>query len=166
MSKTWVRVISILEIIGGVFGIIFVAWQLATIPLDSRTLILACITLLTYIFSFIAGIALWREHPFGRIASIIIQAIQLPKYVSQPLIFMFSFGFDAYGYCALSNNLNPIVGFEFKFLAFNQLSVNVTDAQVGFGVSISACIFLVKLLKYKLGVFSREGAQEENTFST
>ncbi len=163
MSKSWVRVIAILEIVGSVFGIIFIAWQLAIIPIDSRTLILACIALSVYIFSFIAGLALWWEHPFGRIASIIIQAIQLPEYASQLVVFMFSFGFDAYVYCALSNNLNPILGFEFKLLAFNQLFVNVPNAAVGFGVSIPACIFLAKLLKYKPRAFLQDETQEEKT---
>lgn len=149
MPKIWVRIIAILEVVGGIFGIVFVAKQTADNAIDSLNLVLALISVAIYVFSFIAGIALWREQPFGRIASIVVQAIQLPKYASQLLVFMFSFGFDTYVYGALANNASPILGFELKFLAFSQLSVNVADVPAGFGVSISAAIFLAMLFKYK-----------------
>ncbi len=79
MSKIWIRLIAILEIVGGVCGIAFVGWQFVTLPTHRHTLIFASIALVVYVFSFIAGIALWLERPFGRVASIIVQAIQLPK---------------------------------------------------------------------------------------
>jgi hypothetical protein len=149
MSKFWIRLIAILEIIGGLCGIVFVALELVAGPTDRQTLILAAIALAVYLFSLIAGITLWIRRPFGRVASIIIQAIQLPKYMSQLLIFMFSFGADAYVYGILTNKAQAIFGFEFKFLAFNQLFVNVADSPAGFGISIPACAFLVMLLKDK-----------------
>ena len=149
MSKFWIRLIAILEIIGGLSGIVFVALELVAAPTDRQTLILASIAMAVYLFSLIAGITLWIGRPFSRVASIIIQAIQLPKYLSQLLIFMFSFGFDAYVYGILTSNAQAIFGFEFKFLAFNQLFVNVADSPAGFGISIPACAFLVMLLRYK-----------------
>lgn len=149
MSKFWIRLIAILEIVGGVCGIVFQVPYLLAAPADRHPLMLAGIAFAIYLLSLVAGVTLLLERPFGRIASIVIQAIQLPKYMSQLLIFMFSFGFDAYIYGMLTNNAQPIFGFEFKFLAFNQVFMNVADAPAGFGVSIPACAFLVMLLKYR-----------------
>jgi hypothetical protein len=150
MSKLWVRLLAVLEIVGGVFGIAFVLSQVAAGPNNRLTLVFALIAFVVYILSFVAGVALLRNHRFGRIGSIIIQSVQLPKYSSQLFVFMFSFGFDAYLYFGLTNAMNAITGFHFKFLAFNQLFVNVSDAPVIFGVSISASIFLTMLLRHKL----------------
>ena len=149
MSKFWIRLIAILEIVGGVFGISFSLWQIMAGQNSGVTLVLTATGSTVYLLSFVAGVALLRRHCFGRLGSIIVQCIQLPKYSSQLLVFMFSFGFDAYLYFALTNTANAIMGFEFKFLAFNQLFVNVADAPVLFGVSIPASIFLALLLKDK-----------------
>jgi hypothetical protein len=161
MSKIWIRIISVLEIVGGLSGIAFVVWELVALPVDRHRVAMGAIALAVYVFSFIAGVALWLGHPFGRLASIVVQAIQLPKYISQLGIFMFSFGFDAYVYGMLTNNAQPIFGFEFKFLAFNQLFLSVPDAPVGFGISISSCVFLGMLLKSKPKNLSRGASPDE-----
>ena len=154
MSNFWIRLIAILEIVGSIFGIAFVVLQVVAGQTGLR---FATIAFAVYILSFGAGVALLRNHPFGRIGSIIVQCIQLPKYASHLFVFMFSFGFDAYLYFALTNTANAITGIEFKVLAFNQLFVNVADATVIFGISIPASVFLAMLLKYK----PRIGASED-----
>jgi hypothetical protein len=98
MSKIWIRIISILEIVGGLSGIAFVVREIVTAPTDHHPVVIGAIALAVYALSLFAGIALWLERPFARVASIVVQAIQLPKYISQLVIFMFSFGFDAYVY--------------------------------------------------------------------
>jgi len=160
MSKIWIRIISILEIVGGLSGIAFVVWEIVAVPTDRHPVVIVAIALAVYVFSFIAGIALWLERPFGRVASIVVQAIQLPKYFSQLIIFMFSFGLDAYVYGMLSPNAQPVFGFELKFLAFNQLFVNVPDAPAGFGISISSCVFLGMLLKFKPKRLSQDASND------
>jgi hypothetical protein len=147
MSKSWTYLIAILEIVGGIWGIAFVVWQSWVVPLDRYTFPFAVIIFVVYSLSLAAGIALALGRKFGRVGSIAVQAIQLPKYGSQLLVFMFSFGFDAYVYGMFTNNAQAAFGIEFKFLAFNQLFVNVTDAPVMFGISIPACGFLVMLLR-------------------
>lgn len=160
MSKIWIRIISILEIIGGLSGIAFVAWEIVAAPTDHNSLVIGAIALAVYVFSFIAGVALWLERPFGRVASIVVQAIQLPKYISQLIIFMFSFGLDVYVYGMLTTNAQPVFGFELKFPAFNQLFVNVPDAPVGFGISISSCVFLGMLLRFKPKRLSQDAGND------
>jgi len=157
MSNIWIRIISVLEIIGGISGIASVMWEFLTTPIN-RPRLFTAIALVVYVISLFAGIALWRGHSLGRVASIVVQAIQLPKYMSQLFIFTFSFGFDAYVYGILTNSLQPVFGFEVRFLAFNQLFVNVADAPVGFGISIPACVFLAILWKFKPKVLSQDPA--------
>jgi hypothetical protein len=79
MSKISIRIISILEIIGGLSGIGFVVWEIVAAPSGHHPVVIGAIVLTIYVFSFIAGVALWLERPFGRFASILVQAIQLPK---------------------------------------------------------------------------------------
>jgi hypothetical protein len=150
MSKTWVRIISVLEIVGGVVGIGFVIWALLATPFNAWTLIIAPIAISIYILSLVAGVALWRGNSFGRKASIVVQAIQLPKIISPLVIFMFSVGFDLWVQFLLTRGFSNL-GFEFRFLAFSQIFFNVQDAPFGLGVSITACIFLAMLLRHKPG---------------
>ena len=148
MSKAWVRIISVLEVIGGVFGIGFVIWWLMAAPTNAFTVILVPIPMSIYVLSLVAGVALWRGSSFGRKASIVVQAIQVPKIVSPPIIFMFSFGFDLWVHILFANGFSNL-GFEFRFLAFNQFFINVQDGSFGLGVSLTAIVFLTMLLRHK-----------------
>jgi len=139
-----------LELVGGVVGIGYEIWWLLATPFNALTLILAPIPISIYILSLVAGVALWRGNSFGRKASIVVQAIQLPKIVSPLIIFMFSFGFDLWVHILPTRRFSNL-GFEFRFLAFNQFFFNVQDAPCGLGVSITACIFLAALLRHKPG---------------
>jgi hypothetical protein len=113
-------------------------------------LILAPIPISIYILSLVAGVALWRDNSFGRKASIVVQAIQLPKSVSPLIIFTFSFGFDIWAHILLTGEFSKL-GFEFRSLADTEFLFNMQDAPFGLGVSITACIFLAMLLRHKPG---------------
>src|SRR5262245_26314917 len=111
MSKTWVRIISVSEIVGGVAGAGLVIWMLLAAPFNALALIFAPLPFSINILSLVAGVALWRGSSFGRKASIVVQAIQLPKIVSPLIIFMFSFGFDLWVQILLTEGLSNL-GFE------------------------------------------------------
>lgn len=147
MSKFWTYLIATLEIVGGLCGVIFIIWQSVTTPLAPHNIPVAIIILAIYVLSFAGGIGLLLGRNFGRVASIVVQVIQLPKYSSQVLIFMFSFGFDVYVYGMLTNTAQTIFGVEFKLLAFYQLFATVIDAPVLVGISIPATVFLTMLLR-------------------
>jgi hypothetical protein len=148
MAKVWIRIISVLEIIGGIFGILFTAWQIAVSPINIFTIIFGLVILGIYVLSLVAGVALWQGRPFGRTASIIVQAIQLPKIMSPTIIFTFSFGLDLWIHFLLSETVTK-VGFEFRFLAYNEFFLNMQGAPLGLGISIISCIFLPMLVRYK-----------------
>jgi hypothetical protein len=156
MTKTWLRIISILEIVGGIFGIIILIWWFLVSPFNIYSLLIAPIPIAICIFSILAGYWLWIGNRFGRTASIIVQAIQLPKIFSSFVIFMFSFGFDVWVQFLILNNGLSNFGVEFRFLAFNQLFFNVENAPTGVGISITALIFLMMLINYRPEVFVEE----------
>ena len=147
MTLTWRRIIAALEMVGGIFGIAFLAWELANTQVGGATLLVAAVVLIIYVLSLVAGVLLWRDHKWGRLTSIIVQAIQLPKILSPILIFNICFGLDLYPYLMLGIHGLFGVGFELKLLAFYQLHVGVPVPGIGLGVSIPACIFLTALIK-------------------
>jgi hypothetical protein len=149
MERVWMRIVAALEIIGGIFGLVFVlSWFLAA-PFSVPALLIAPIPIGIYVLSLAAGIALWRGSPFGRKASIVVQAIQVPKIISPSVIFMFSFGLDLWIHYLWLGEFSRL-GFEVRFLAFNEFFFNAQGAPIGFGISITACATLLLLLrKYK-----------------
>jgi|RhiMethySRZTD1v2_1073278.scaffolds.fasta_scaffold19612_4 hypothetical protein len=147
--KTWLRIIAGLEVAGGLSGIGLITWQVLIATETIHAPLAAVIAFGVYILSIVAGITLWQEQPFGRKTSIIIQMIQLPKFLSVPLTFFFSFGFDLYIYLVSIAEFSNL-RINLKLGAYHQLYINLPNAPFGIGVSIPACIFLAKLLSYKL----------------
>jgi hypothetical protein len=98
--------------------------------------------------SLLAGLLLWRDHRAGRMASIIVQVIQLPKVFSSVFSFLFSFGFDVYPYIVVARGVSRVdVGFQ--LFAFYNLYLNQPRIPVAFGISIPAAVFLIMLLRSK-----------------
>ena len=154
--RIWFRIISILEIIGGVSGVMFIIWWFLVSPFNIYSLLLAPIPAAVSIFSIFAGYWLWTGHRFGRISSIIVQAIQVLKIFSPLIIFMFSFGFDVWVQFLISNDGFSNLGIEFRFLSFNQLFFGVENAPTGLGISITALAFLLMLINYRPKVFEEK----------
>jgi hypothetical protein len=58
MFKVWIRLIAILEIMRGVFGIAFELRRLFAYPTDRHAVALSGIVFAVYLLSLVAGIAL------------------------------------------------------------------------------------------------------------
>ncbi len=150
MSVAWRRVIGALEIIGGASGLALLSWEIAQVQLNIILLIFALILFSLYILSLLAGVLLWRDHKWGRLTSIIVQAAQLPKIFTPILVFNICFGLDVYPYLMVGTTDGfsfYSIGADMKLLAFHQLHINATFPAAGLGVSIPACIFLTALIK-------------------
>src|SRR5688572_1301239 len=89
-----VRMIAILEMLGGVAGVGVVFWQILAAPDEDPSVTLAPVAAALYLFSFVAGLLLWGKKPFGRKASMAIQVLQVPKLMSPQIAFIFSVGCD------------------------------------------------------------------------
>lgn len=147
MNKFWLRTISLLEIIGGTCGLLFVL-----IGPVFQNVLAGFYTVVPFfiainILSLAAGIYLWKGTNFGRNTSIVVQFIQLPKIVSSYLVFSFSFGFDVFlQIIAYQDSLIP--GVQFRLLTDDQLFILMDPSYGGFGISIVSIIFLFKLFTY------------------
>ncbi len=145
-----IKFISVLEIVGGVCGIGFLVWVFASTPYNPLALLIAPIPLSIDALSLVAGISLWRGSSFGRKASIVVQTIQIPKLISPLLTFTFSFGLDVWVHYLLAGDFAKL-GVQFNVLAFNAFYINMADAPMGLGVSLTACVFLALLFRYQPG---------------
>jgi hypothetical protein len=143
MSKIPIKVIAVLQIIGGIASVVFMPWT-QILHINILALPIAIIVLLINLLAVVAGIALWGETSFGRNASLAVQAIQLPKIMSAAIVFMFSFGLDVWVHASAGG----VVGIQFSIFN-NQLFLNVPDAPGALGISITSVIALVILKKYK-----------------
>jgi hypothetical protein len=148
MTNIWLRTIAGLEVVGGLWGVGIALWQMMTVPLNAQLAALIMAIVGIYVLSVVAGVGLWLDHSFGRLLSIIVQAIQLPKLLSPPLIFFFSAGLDLY-FCWTMFARPSHLMVDIKVGAYHQIFFNAPGTPFGLGMSIPACVFLVKLLKCK-----------------
>jgi hypothetical protein len=148
MPKLLRLLIAGLELTGGVCGLVILVKQLPTFRIDAHVIILSPIAIGIFLMSFIAGMLLWVDHRAGRITSIIVQFLQLPKLASPLLIFMFSFGFDFYPYVVAARGVSKVET-DFKLLAFYNLYLNRPGFPFAFGISIPAIVFLIVLIRHR-----------------
>lgn len=158
--KIWIKLISILEIIGGLFGIGFMVWVILTNLDKSFAIVIALASIAIFTLSLVAGITLWLGSKFGRYASIIVQLTQLVKIISPPIIFKFSFGLDIWVHILRSAG-GTDAGFNFAVLAASEVFFDTSIAATGFGISIISCIFLLILLSHNPH-YTVKGASHES----
>ncbi len=122
-------------------------FQLRSVYLSAPVVMLAGILVAVYILSAVAGILLWRGSSVGRILSIVIQLVQLPKLASTKLAFMMSFGFD-FSFMIVSSH-GPSgygLGFNAKIGADHMLFIGNPNISFSVGISLVSCVFLYKLM--------------------
>jgi hypothetical protein len=130
--------------IGGVFGILFSIYLFIFTPYSFSFLVIILLFILVSIASLSAGIFLWKKTKFGKILSIIIQLIQLPKIFSPTLTFFFSFGLDLYPYYWIKDSFTKI-GIDFRVLGSLQIFLNNEQMPTGIGISLISIIFILIL---------------------
>jgi hypothetical protein len=86
------RILAYIEIAGGIIGLHLSAIQLVKIGLANLTIGVAttlAVFALLFALSVAAGIGLLKRNRFGYVASILIQALQIPALISDVLIYRF-----------------------------------------------------------------------------
>ena len=137
-----------LEMLGGVAGVGTVFWQILAAPDSDPAITLAPIPAALYGFSFVAGLLLWLGRPAGRVASMAVQVLQVPKLMSPQIAFIFSVGCDFWVHYLWRDEFS-LVGFELKLLSFHQIFTREQEAPFVFGISLTALFFLAVLGRYK-----------------
>lgn len=149
MEKIWINIIAVLEIIGGIVGILFIVYASVVSGFAFNVMIIVPISLGIFSLSLVAGVYLWIGHEFGRKASIIIQWIQLPKISLSAITFMFSFGLDAFAHVTFMDDVANL-GMQFRLFADGQLFFMTEETPILFGISLPAAFALIKLQNYKI----------------
>jgi len=170
MSKMVRYLVSLLEILGGISGIALMVYVLAVNHINLAALIVWFITVGIYLLSIIAGVRLFKGKSGGRTASIIVQALQIPKIISPAFIFMFSIGLDFWVNIIISPGGDVNAGFQLRTPAFSQIFIAVSGAPIGLGVSVTSVIFLFLLIKYgsdkKLEFINAKHPDESSSYKT
>ena len=144
MAPAFRKTIAVFEIVGGVSGPCFVAYELFTNPVTAQGLVGVVIVTAIFIFALFAGVAFWKDRRSGYICSAVVQLIQLPKILSATLAFKMSFGFDFSVMLISVPERNSFgVGFNFGLLSDYLLRVGDSSLPYGLGVSLVSCIFLL-----------------------
>ena len=152
MANLWLKIISVVEIVGGVSGLYVAAREGLAHPQGGAVTILILLVFAGInLLSIYAGVALWLGRSSGRIASIIVQALQLPKIFSPVVIYVISIGFDVW-FQFLTRGQSYALGFELRVLSSVQFVFNAQGAPLGCGISLVSCVFLAMLLRYSPGV--------------
>src|SRR5689334_11537343 len=116
--QLWLRrTLALVEIGGGVWGLIRTVQHLWHSGLSSIALVIVAIVTLLFVLLLAAGLLLWSDRWGGRSMSLILQLVQLPHVVTSPFGFFFgspvslSAGLLMAGGFKFSPIWNPSVGF-------------------------------------------------------
>lgn len=139
------RVVAGLEFIGGCFGLVMLFFATRVGPTSANGFAVLALTVAIYLLALAAGILLWRGQKAGRVLSIGVQLIQLPKLLFSKFAFMMSFGFDVFPVVVLDKSANGI-SLSAKIGAFDLIRVGDVGMPWLVGISITSCLSLYALL--------------------
>lgn len=147
------RGIAILEIIGGIFGIIT---SLGYMNNTSGIWLLFCLVFLgIYVYSVFAGYWLWKNYAKGYRASVLLQLIQIPVLVSPLLTYQFVSGLMFRFLLGTGGT-----GFDFNFGSLWSL-LFLSDSGFSIGVNIIPLIIFF-FLKSNSIAMSKSASESEN----
>ncbi len=96
MKRNWRKAIALIEIIGGLSGIGLTFYVMINTEADVFTkLLFGGLAFAPFLISIVAGLLLWRNHAAGAVLSMIVQAVQVPKFSFPGVMYLFYSGVDA-----------------------------------------------------------------------
>ena len=134
--------IAFLQVAGGLFGILVI---LSTpVHVTGLAALFLLFLLAAMALTCVAGVLLWRGHPWGDTLSVVAQALQLPV--------LYGSGFTYYYHAGLgvSIAIGPQVGIHFDLhlgTAYSMAAMGREDAPA-IGINLIAALALYFLLKY------------------
>jgi hypothetical protein len=146
------RVLAVLEVVGGVFGLITVPVALVRLGATANLVATAVIGVPFFLLAIFAGVMLWRERPSGYLASIVVQVPQLIKIATSQFAFLLGLGGDLSVVHITHQDPN---GNVLRTVSVNSQGGSFLVIEMGrppgaplvFGVSIIPCVALVLLRK-------------------
>lgn len=120
MASFWRKSIAVLQIVGGVAGVIAVTLEVAGKAASPNAIIRASALATLFVFAAFAGVMLWRDTPLGRVMSVIVQCVQLPKFLAGDIAFLVSYGLDLSVIGVRWPNAS-VLTFDFRLMGHYQL---------------------------------------------
>lgn len=150
--QTLLRVIAVVEVIGGIAGLILTLAHLASGGFGGGELAVGVIPALLFSLALFAGVMLWRDRPIGYHASTAVQLAQLFKIATPQFALAVSFGGDI---MALWSERTDAAGRSFRTAGVHSQAGShcVTEfnrppgAPQWFGISFISCVALAILRK-------------------
>lgn len=147
-----IRVLAILEVVGGAIGLIAVLVVLVWLGPTVNSLASAAVGVPFFLLALFAGVRLWQGRPGGYFASIAVQLPQVIKIATSRFAFMLGVGGDV---SVLHITLPAPEGKTLTHLrlhsqggSFSVVEIHrPNDAPEVFGVSILPCVALAVLIR-------------------
>ncbi|SRR6266545_2065299 len=144
------RVLAILEVVGGAIGLIGLLIVLALAGATVNSLVSVAVGTPFFLLAIFGGVRLWQERPGGYFASIAVQLPQVIKIATSQFTFMLGVGGDI---SITRITLPPPEGKTIMSLhtqggSFSVIEIHRPDnAPLVFGVSILPCVALALLIR-------------------
>ena len=144
MNNKVIKFISLIQIIGGILGILISFQFLILLLLPTNLFIL-----LVFLLSLIAGIWLWQEKKLGYLLTYIVQILQVPYIVTNVISYSIVSGLQLAFIIEFSSqilNLNTRfwIGSNANFSIFNEVPFSAL------GFNIVPLIIILYLVNYQL----------------
>jgi hypothetical protein len=150
--QTVLKVIAVLEMVGGVWGLVLTLGTIANRGFVARELAAAVVPLTLFLLAMCSGWLLWHDRPAGYRGSVAVQLAQLLKFTTPQFAFAMSFGGDVaimlterqfaagitFRTAGISYHIGPVAVVEFA---------RPPGAPQWVGISVVSCVALVALRK-------------------
>ncbi len=155
-NDRWRKIISIVQFLGGLCGVIFLLsnWNSVIGHNTTQTdYVISAMVLLfvmvIYLLSIIAGILLWKRHEKGIMLSQITLSFQLIHIIATTFIFQIIVGASV----TLGFNLEPSFGISFNGLVSSDAVIGAHSAKnLYLGVNLYALYALIQLSRLKKSI--------------
>lgn len=149
MNRLFLRIIALVEIFGGIWGLSIMAYRMINVLDNLKFLIFLILYFIPFFLSIVAGMLLFKQKTAGLNLSLTIQLLQIPYFALIGLYYSFisgillgvrirllegithySFNFNIGGYCQIQTGLpteitafgiNIFAALAFSFLLFTKL---------------------------------------------
>lgn len=142
MKTRWNKPIAILQILGGIVGILVSLVSLAALKPNFLIILIFLPFVSLYLLSIVAGVLLWRRHRLGIPLSVIVQVPQIISFSINKLAYLFISGLQI-AFILKSKK----IAIEFMLGSKWHLNFATEDHSLTIGLNIIALFIVIYLLR-------------------
>ena len=145
MNRLLLRLIAILEITGGVWGLSIMLYRMANVLDNFKFLLFILLYMLPFIVSLCAGMLLWKQRSIGVTLSLVLQLLQILYFAIAGVYYSFISGVLIGIRISFLEGLTHY-NFNFLFGGYCQIQTGLPVEISAFGINIFAVVAFVILL--------------------